>query len=171
MLSQDRLGEAREFALRHHNDQTDKLGVLYCHHLADVARRVAHLGQPYEIVAWLHDSVEDTGATLSEIEALFGPEVRAGVDAMTKRKGERYVEDYLPRLKSNELAVAVKIADASHNWGKAHLLGDVDPQAAQRLGAKYRTALLALGVDVNRLPLHIVFDNGAWRPLESGPGG
>ncbi|MGI9509220.1 MAG: HD domain-containing protein [Geminicoccaceae bacterium] len=154
--------EARQFARRHHDGQKDKLGIAYVHHVEDVARRVAHLGRETEIIAWLHDVVEDTDVSLDEIEARFGAEVRAGVDAMTKRRSERYLEDYLPRLQANQHAVAVKIADATHNWGKTHLLQDSDPQQARTLGEKYSLALERLGADRAGLPEKLIFKDGNW---------
>jgi len=44
-------------------------------------------------VAVLHDVIEDTETTLKELESMgFGPDVIAGVDAMTRRPGEDYFD-------------------------------------------------------------------------------
>lgn len=61
-----------------------------------------------------HDTVEDTDATLDEIEELFGSVVRHAVDALTKRPGENYF-DALMRVRDNPIAVIVKRADLTHN--------------------------------------------------------
>ena len=156
------IDDAKAFAHHCHREQADKLNVAYIHHVEDVARRVAHLGGDIEIIAWLHDCVEDSDATLDEVEARFGPIVRAGVDAMTRRDNERYFEDYLPRLQSNQNAVAVKIADASHNWGKAYLLRDTDPERTRYFENKYKRALEQLGVDTQDLPEKLIFQEGSW---------
>ena len=93
MLSTD-VNTAREWAERLHQGQKDKSGAPYIGHPARVAGR---LQSPEEQVAgWLHDTVEDTGLTLREIEAQFGPETAAAVDAMSRRDGEAW-DDYLQR--------------------------------------------------------------------------
>lgn len=58
--------------------------------------------------------------------------------------------------------VKVKIADASHNWGKAHLPDDLI--AVDRFERKYKHALEALGVSTDGLPERIEFKDGAWNP-------
>tara|TARA_Y100000310_G_scaffold343046_1_gene448901 strand:+ start:1335 stop:1796 length:462 start_codon:yes stop_codon:yes gene_type:complete len=68
------------------------------------------------VVAWLHDVVEDTPVTLEDIRDLewsTDDQVDA-LDAITKRPGERYV-DYIVRVKKNDIAVRVKIADINDN--------------------------------------------------------
>lgn len=159
--------DAIEFARVRHAGQTDKLGVPYFHHLADVAARVADCDPLTVSIAWLHDCVEDTSATLEEIEEIFGRVVRDGVDAMTRRVGEDYFSAYLPRLKANPHALSVKIADASHNLGKAHLLASAEPEKAARLEKKYERVLALLGTPAFR-PERLVFADGAWRPARSG---
>lgn len=165
-MHEDKIADAEAFARAKHAGQTDKLGVPYIHHLEDVARRVAGQSAVVVSTAWLHDSVEDTDASLAEIEALFGRDVRDAVDAMTRREGEVYFADYLPRLQQNPDAVLVKIADASHNLGKAHLLAETDSERAASLEKKYRRVLTALGVP-SVVPEHLVFERGAWRALSS----
>ncbi|MHA1565902.1 MAG: HD domain-containing protein [Alphaproteobacteria bacterium] len=155
---------ARDFATGHHGGQTDKLGVPYVHHLEDVARRVGGSNEEVVAIAWLHDCVEDTAATLEEIEALFGQVIRDGVDSMTRRVGEGYFQNYLPRLMANPHAITVKIADASHNWGKVHLLRAIDPKKATSLDKKYRRVIEMLGAETDNLPELLAFDGrtGRW---------
>lgn len=152
---------AKSYALARHDGQTDKLGIAYRHHLEDVANRVSSCSAVIRCTAWLHDCVEDTGATLDEIDARFGPKVRAAVGAMTKRDGEDYLRDYLPRLMRNPDAVQVKIADAAHNLGKAHLLAETNPERARAFDAKYRHVLDTLGAP-SATPERLVFRDGAW---------
>ncbi len=68
------------------------------------------------IAAVLHDTVEDCGLTLADIDASFGPEVRRLVDAMTKRDGEIFT-DRIDRCieEGGEEAVRIKIADMEDN--------------------------------------------------------
>lgn len=111
MLSTD-VNTAREWAERLHRGQKDKSGAPYIGHPARVAGR---LQSPEEqVVGWLHDTVEDTGLTLREIEAQFGPETAAAVDAMSRRDGEAW-DDYLQRVRQNPTARAVKISDLIDN--------------------------------------------------------
>lgn len=72
--------KARTFAKRAHEavGQTRKgSGDNYVTHLDGVARRIYEAGgdTPSIQAAYLHDTVEDTGATLGDIAEHFGPEV------------------------------------------------------------------------------------------------
>ncbi|WP_417843827.1 HD domain-containing protein [Thalassospira sp.] len=142
MLSTDNLvAVAREWAIRHHEGQVDKLGRAYIDHVSDVAKRASSHGTEAETVAWLHDIVEDTSVTLEQIEETFGSTIRGGVEGMTRRKGEDYFDDYLPRVQKNDLARIVKVADMRHNMAKLETLRAVNPVEAQRLSSKYARAM------------------------------
>lgn len=144
-----------------HDVQTDKLSIPHTHHVADVARRVSDQSEHIRCIAWLHDIVEDTPVVLEDVEAEFGSDVRDGVDAMTRRDGEGYFAEYLPRLMRTPRAVPVKIADSTHNFGKIHLLRAVDPDRAVSLQAKYHRVLNKLGATIPAEP-NIVFDGEHW---------
>ena len=105
--------EAYYFAQAAHKGQTrwDKK-TPYITHPVRVANNVPH--GTCKIVAYLHDVVEDTYITLEEIEENFGFDVKVAVEAITKRKGEEYI-DYLERVKANDIARKVKIADINDN--------------------------------------------------------
>ena len=127
---------AHALAEQRHAGQTDKAGRPYIDHPRRVAGR---LDTPEaRCVGWLHDTVEDTGLTLAEVEARFGGEIAAAVDAVTRREGEPW-EDYLRRVKTNPLARQVKISDLIDNSNLSRLeavtLRDVERQA------KYNRAL------------------------------
>ena len=127
---------AKAWAVRWHEGQRDKAGQPYVTHPERVAGR---LSAPEEqVVAWLHDTVEDTGLTLREIENTFGPETAAAVDAVSRREGETW-DDYLLRVRQNPVAREVKISDLIDNSNLSRLkeitLRDVDRQA------KYNRAL------------------------------
>ena len=96
-----------------HRGQKDKAGKPYILHPVNVAKRVK--GKERKIVALLHDIVEDTEITLDKLEKMgFGDEIVEAVKAITKIKGENY-EDYLKRVKNNDIAKDVKLADLAHN--------------------------------------------------------
>ena len=160
------ISKASEIALKVHGSQVDKKGYPYMSHVSDIARRVSQLGEPYEIVGLLHDAIEDADpkefkeAVIADIKASFSNEIFQSIIAMTKRSGEDYFEHYLPRLKGNKVALQVKIADASHNLSKAHLIEDVKLQ--DKLRAKYIKVLDELGEDGSFCEKPIIFKNGSW---------
>lgn len=62
---------ARDFAVKAHGDQQYGQHP-YSYHLDAVAALVVPFGEDFQIVAYLHDTVEDTATTVEEIEATFG---------------------------------------------------------------------------------------------------
>lgn len=104
--------KALEFASRKHAGQKRTTGDNYIIHPIRVSQGVFTPTQ--KVIALLHDTVEDTGTTLEEIELNFGEDVAVAVDALTHRKGESYA-DYIQRVKNNEDAIAVKLADIADN--------------------------------------------------------
>ena len=67
------------------------------------------------IVAVLHDAIEDSELTLDDLAREgFSPAVIDAVDALTHRPAESY-DDYLRRVRANELARRVKLVDLEHN--------------------------------------------------------
>ena len=114
----DLLRLAERYATEKHMGQVDKAGVPYVEHPRTVAGMLD--GETERIVAWLHDTVEDTDATIDEIRRLFGDEVAVAVDHLTHRKGEPYM-NYIRRVKENELARKVKLADLEHNMDLSRL--------------------------------------------------
>jgi (p)ppGpp synthase/HD superfamily hydrolase len=157
---------AKNIALKVHGDQVDKKQYPYMAHVLDVASRVAHLGESYEIVGLLHDAIEDASPAefrtevIAEINAAFDNEVSEAIAAMTKRIGEDYFEAYLPRLRGNKIALQVKIADASHNLSKAHLIQETELQ--DKLRTKYIKVLNELGMIGSAMERPLVYENGQW---------
>lgn len=94
-------------------------------HITQVVFSVANAGADttHVIVAYLHDVVEDTEATLEDIEEFFGKEVADAVDAITKRSGETR-PDYLVRCMDNPVAKFVKLHDAWCNFNRSVKEGD-----------------------------------------------
>ena len=130
---------AKALAMRMHAGQTDKAGMPYIDHPMRVASRLDMLED--QVVGWLHDTVEDTPLTLSEIEVSFGPETASAVDAITRREGEPW-NDYIRRVGENPVARLVKISDLIDNSNLSRLpritMRDVKRQA------RYNAALLTL---------------------------
>ena len=136
--SEDLIAAAERIARKAHAGQVDKLGIAYVEHVRAVARAVRHLGAAHRIVALLHDSLEDCDdrsiVSIGLLTDTFGAQIAASVDAMTKRPGEDYERDYVPRVLNDPLAAAVKRADVSDNLGRLHLL---DAGARARLRPRY----------------------------------
>ncbi len=126
------LEHAIDFATKAHEGQLRKSGEPYIIHPLAVANTLIDWGMDIDTVlaGVLHDTVEDTSATLEEIESLFGRDVAFLVDGVTKvsqaRAGMRNLESYLPQTKDNlsKLLIAVgqdvrviiiKLADRLHN--------------------------------------------------------
>lgn len=126
------LEHAVDFATEKHAGQKRKSGEDYIIHPLATANTLIEWGMDIDTVlaGVLHDTVEDTDATLEEIENLFGRDVAFLVDGVTKvsqaRAGMRNLESYLPQTKDNlsKLLIAVgqdvrvviiKLADRLHN--------------------------------------------------------
>ena len=126
------LEHAIDFATKAHAGQKRKSGEPYIIHPLAVAATLIEWGMDIDTVlaGILHDTVEDTEASLEEIENLFGHDVAFLVDGVTKvsqaRAGMRNLDSYLPQTKDNlsKLLIAVgqdvrviiiKLADRLHN--------------------------------------------------------
>ena len=126
------LASAIDYATEKHARQKRKSGEPYINHPLAVAEILIEWGMDIDTVVAgvLHDTVEDTDATLDELESLFGRDVAFLVDGVTKvsqaRAGMRSLDSYLPHTKDNltKLMIAVgedvrviiiKLADRLHN--------------------------------------------------------
>lgn len=63
-----------------------------------------------QVAALLHDVLEETKVTKGMLLENFDLEIVWAVELLTKTRGESYM-DYLAKVKSNDLARKVKIAD------------------------------------------------------------
>jgi (p)ppGpp synthase/HD superfamily hydrolase len=113
--------KAAAFAANKHRDQRrkDKDASPYINHPIGVAELLATIGGvtdlPILVAAVLHDTVEDTHTTFSELEGAFGQEVRLLVEEMTddktlqKQERKRLQIEHARWL--SEKAKQIKIAD------------------------------------------------------------
>src|SRR5210317_1724923 len=78
--------KAYEFGAAAHEGQTRKSGEPYITHPVAVAQELAemHLDAEAVCAAILHDVVEDTAATLNDIQERFGEDVALIVDGVSK---------------------------------------------------------------------------------------
>ncbi|MDT8413771.1 MAG: bifunctional (p)ppGpp synthetase/guanosine-3',5'-bis(diphosphate) 3'-pyrophosphohydrolase [Flavobacteriaceae bacterium] len=120
--------EAFNVAVDAHKDQRRKSGEPYVFHPIAVARIVAsEIGMDAVSIAaaLLHDVVEDTPYTLSDIERLFGKTVAVIVDGLTKishlnkdKDVSNQAENFrkmLLTLNEDIRVIIIKIADRLHN--------------------------------------------------------
>ena len=136
----NQLERAIEIALDAYAGQTDKADATYIRHPLRVMEQMD--SETERVVAVLHDVVEDADYSLEDIEREFDQEVRDAVDALTKRDGEAYLEDFIPRANSNALARKVKRADIEDNMDLTRLPA-VDDDILQKQ-ATYHRALRRL---------------------------
>jgi (p)ppGpp synthase/HD superfamily hydrolase len=114
---------ALKLATEKHKGQFRKDGKPYITHPLAVAENFTE--EKYKIVAILHDIVEDTDVTIHDLQHKykFSKETCIAVSAITKRKGQTYL-DFILQVKRNAIAVEVKLADLEHNLsdlGKGNL--------------------------------------------------
>jgi GTP diphosphokinase / guanosine-3',5'-bis(diphosphate) 3'-diphosphatase len=125
--NEDLLNRAYVYAMRAHGEQTRASGDPYFSHPLQVAAILTELKLDDATIAaaLLHDTIEDTDATRSEIDRLFGREIGALVDGLTKLKKldlvtkEAKQAENLRRLLlaiANDVRVLlIKLADRLHN--------------------------------------------------------
>lgn len=131
-VDEDLVNRAYVFAMKAHGKQTRASGDPYFSHPLEVASILTtyKLDVHTIITALLHDTVEDTDATLEEIEELFGKTTAQLVDGVTKlsrleSKSEsmKQAENFrkLVVAMSEDLRVLlVKLADRLHNMQTLH---------------------------------------------------
>ena len=99
---------ALAIAKKAHVGQVDKAGVDYLQHPLYVASQVKT--EQEKAVALLHDVIEDSDVTADDLLAAgLSNEVVTAVQILTKKKGQNY-QEYLKKVKSNNLARVVKLA-------------------------------------------------------------
>lgn len=123
-----------------HKAQTDKGGAPYVFHPFHLAEQ---MDSEAEIcVALLHDTVEDSGLTISDLRtAGFPEEVLAAVALLTHEDTLPYM-DYIHRIKSLPIARKVKLADLRHNAALDRLDTPTEADFARR--NKYLQAIALL---------------------------
>ncbi|MDB5587371.1 MAG: bifunctional (p)ppGpp synthetase/guanosine-3,5-bis(diphosphate) 3-pyrophosphohydrolase [Devosia sp.] len=126
-VDEDLLNKAYVYAMQKHGSQKRASGDPYFNHPLEVAAILTELKLDDASIAvgLLHDTIEDTDATRAEIDQLFGPEIGAIVDGLTKIERLNLVsreEAQAENLRKLLLAISqdvrvllVKLADRLHN--------------------------------------------------------
>lgn len=131
-MNEDMVNRAYVYAMKMHGAQTRASGDPYFSHPLEVAGILTEMKMDTAAIctALLHDTVEDTEATLEDIRKLFGPEVEKLVDGVTKLSQikfqsaqEKQAENFrkLILAMSEDIRVlVVKLADRLHNMRTLH---------------------------------------------------
>ncbi len=108
-----------------HRDQKRRSGDPYITHPLAVATILAELGMNTETIcaALLHDTVEDTPYTLTELRSEFGEDIAALVDGVTKLDKVKYgesaeaetVRKMVVAMSRDIRVLVIKLADRLHN--------------------------------------------------------
>ena len=141
------LNRAYVYTVQKHGSQKRASGDPYFSHPVEVAGLMTELKLDQEtiITALLHDTVEDTLATIEEIEQYFGPEVARLVDGVTKLSkieampdNERAAENlrkFFLAMSEDIRVLLVKLADRLHNMRTLHFV----KSAEKRLRISHET--------------------------------
>src|SRR4051794_19937649 len=125
--NEDLLNRAYVYAMKAHGAQTRASGDPFFSHPLEVAAILTDLklDDATIVAALLHDTIEDTEATRGEIDHIFGPEIGALVEGLTKLKRLELVSreaKQAENLRKLLLAIAddvrvllIKLADRLHN--------------------------------------------------------
>lgn len=132
----DLIARAVELAAKAHAGQRDKAGQPYIIH---PLRLMMSMDTHAEMMtAVLHDVIEDSDSTPDDLRELgISEEVVEAVELLSRRQSETY-EQFIERIKSNELARKVKLVDLADNMDLSRL-DEIGEKDLERL-AKYHRA-------------------------------
>lgn len=137
MLYSELINKAIDIAYSAHKNQRDKAGRPYFLHPVVVASQMENESEV--CVALLHDVIEDSDITLSELEAVFPEEITQAVGVLTHKEGTDYF-DYIREIKRNPIARKVKLADLEHNMDITRLDSPGQIEAFNKRRRKYEVA-------------------------------
>jgi GTP diphosphokinase / guanosine-3',5'-bis(diphosphate) 3'-diphosphatase len=136
------LNRAYVYAMKAHGNQQRASGDLYFSHPLEVAAILTDLKLDDATIAaaLLHDVIEDTDVTRAEIDQMFGSEIGALVEGLTKikkldlvtKKAEQ-AENFrklLVAISSDIRVLLIKLADRLHNM---RTLGHKRPESRRRI--------------------------------------
>ncbi|HVU12392.1 MAG TPA: hypothetical protein VHD90_14005 [Phototrophicaceae bacterium] len=132
--------DAIKLALDQHHGQVDKAGEPYILHPLRVMAQMQTDNE--QIVAVLHDVVEDSDVTLDDLRRLgYSEAIVTAIDCLSRRDGETY-DEFIQRIKPNALAVRVKLGDLHDNMDLRRN-ATLDDKALERF-QRYRKAWFEL---------------------------
>jgi guanosine-3',5'-bis(diphosphate) 3'-pyrophosphohydrolase len=161
-IDRTRVQEAFVFACEHHADQRRKSGEDFIVHPVGVARICASMRLDTESLcaALLHDTVEDTSASIEEVRERFGEEIALVVDGVTKLTGitfqsrdEAQANNYrkmMVAMATDVRVILIKLADRLHN------MRTLDAMPKQKQLEKARETLDIYAPLAHRLGIHAI---------------
>ena len=179
-----RLDDAFEIAFSGHKDQIRKSGDPYIVHPVEVAKILAEMEMDLDtiIAGLLHDTIEDTRMTYSELESRMGKEVVELVDGITKldalsftTKEERQAENLrkmLIAMAKDIRVILIKLADRLHNMRTLkYMPEDKQKEIAQETIEIYAPLANRLGMskikwELEDLSLRYIDPNGYYDLVE-----
>jgi GTP pyrophosphokinase len=123
----ERVGDAFVFSCERHADQRRRSGEEFITHPVGVAKICAGMRLDTETICagLLHDTVEDTSASLDDVRERFGDDIAQLVDGVTKLTGitfhsrdEQQAENYrkmMVAMATDIRVILIKLADRLHN--------------------------------------------------------
>jgi GTP diphosphokinase / guanosine-3',5'-bis(diphosphate) 3'-diphosphatase len=162
VIDRERVEEAFVYACIHHADQRRKSGEDFIAHPVGVAKICAGMRLDTETLcaALLHDTVEDTTASLEEVSAAFGEEIAGLVDGVTKLTGltfqsrdEAQAENYrkmVVAMSTDIRVILIKLADRLHN------MRTIGAMPKQKQIEKSRETLDIYAPIAHRLGIHAI---------------
>jgi GTP diphosphokinase / guanosine-3',5'-bis(diphosphate) 3'-diphosphatase len=161
-IDRGRVQDAFVFACEHHAAQRRKSGEDFIVHPVGVARICAGMRLDTETLcaALLHDTVEDTSASIEEVRERFGEEISSVVDGVTKLTGitfqshdEAQAENYrkmMVAMATDVRVILIKLADRLHN------MRTIDAMPKQKQMEKARETLEIYAPLAHRLGIHAI---------------
>ena len=123
----DLLWQAYEFAITHHEGQKRHSGEPYFNHCLEVANMLAQWKMDHFTIigGMLHDTIEDTDASIQDINSLFGEDIASLVNGVTKlgcirfsSREAKQAGNFMKMLLSvaqDLRVIIIKFADRLHN--------------------------------------------------------
>lgn len=137
------VNKALRFMLKAHEGQVDKQDLPYFIHPLCVASDMDN--ETLTVIALLHDVLEDTDYTEEDLlNEGFSQEVVDALKLLKHEHGVPYLE-YVEKLKDNDMARLVKIADLKHNLILERFDGEVPEHVLNKMRDCYLPALKMLG--------------------------
>jgi GTP pyrophosphokinase len=161
-IDRARVRDAFVFACEHHAAQRRKSGEDFIVHPVGVARICANMRLDTETLcaALLHDTVEDTSASLDEVRERFGDDIATVVDGVTKLTGitfqsrdEAQANNYrkmMVAMATDVRVILIKLADRLHN------MRTIDAMSKQKQMEKARETLDIYAPLAHRLGIHAI---------------
>jgi GTP diphosphokinase / guanosine-3',5'-bis(diphosphate) 3'-diphosphatase len=161
-IDRGRVEEAFVFACEHHAAQRRRSGEDFIVHPVGVARICAGMRLDTDTLcaALLHDTVEDTSASIEEVRERFGEEIAQIVDGVTKLTGitfqsrdEAQAENYrkmMVAMATDVRVILIKLADRLHN------MRTIEALPKQKQTEKARETLEIYAPIAHRLGIHAI---------------